>query len=77
MRKFCKALFPVVDYAYTCIPTYPTGQIGFMLCGKNPVSVLVILHLSFAQQSNATVYIVLVFSNVYEMTQAAHFFFLY
>lgn len=45
MRTFCKTLFPVVDYAYSTIPTYPSGQIGFMLCSKNPVSVLVILHL--------------------------------
>ncbi|XP_038579150.1 spermidine synthase-like [Micropterus salmoides] len=36
MRNFCKTLFPVVDYAYTTIPTYPSGQIGFMLCSKNP-----------------------------------------
>uniref|UniRef100_A0A8C4XGD0 Spermidine synthase n=1 Tax=Erpetoichthys calabaricus TaxID=27687 RepID=A0A8C4XGD0_ERPCA len=36
MRTFCKSLFPVVDYAYCTIPTYPSGQIGFMLCSKNP-----------------------------------------
>uniref|UniRef100_G3NVJ1 Spermidine synthase n=1 Tax=Gasterosteus aculeatus aculeatus TaxID=481459 RepID=G3NVJ1_GASAC len=36
MRTFCKTLFPVVDYAYSTIPTYPSGQIGFMLCSKNP-----------------------------------------
>ncbi|XP_026222606.1 spermidine synthase [Anabas testudineus] len=36
MQTFCKALFPVVDYAYSTIPTYPSGQIGFMLCSKNP-----------------------------------------
>lgn len=45
MRIFCKTLFPVVEYAYGTIPTYPSGQIGFMLCSKNPVSVLIILHL--------------------------------
>lgn len=39
MRNFCKTLFPVVEYAYGTIPTYPSGQIGFMLCSKNPVSV--------------------------------------
>ncbi len=44
MRTFCKTLFPVVDYAYSTIPTYPSGQIGFMLCSKNPVSALIILH---------------------------------
>ncbi|XP_034609450.1 spermidine synthase isoform X1 [Trachemys scripta elegans] len=36
MRQFCKSLFPVVEYAYCTIPTYPSGQIGFMLCSKNP-----------------------------------------
>lgn len=40
MRIFCKTLFPVVEYAYSTIPTYPSGQIGFMLCSKDPVSVL-------------------------------------
>lgn len=34
MRQFCKALFPVVGYAYCTIPTYPGGHI--MLCSKNP-----------------------------------------
>nr|XP_021522163.1 spermidine synthase-like [Aotus nancymaae] len=37
MRQFCQSLFPVVAYAYCTIPTYPSGQIGFMLCSKNPV----------------------------------------
>ncbi|KAG7227072.1 hypothetical protein INR49_022419 [Caranx melampygus] len=36
MWTFCRTLFPVVDYAYSTIPTYPSGQIGFMLCGKDP-----------------------------------------
>ncbi|KAE8591811.1 hypothetical protein XENTR_v10018579 [Xenopus tropicalis] len=36
MHQFCKTLFPVVEYAYCTIPTYPSGQIGFMLCSKDP-----------------------------------------
>ncbi|XP_016073377.1 PREDICTED: spermidine synthase [Miniopterus natalensis] len=36
MQHFCRSLFPVVAYAYCTIPTYPSGQIGFMLCSKNP-----------------------------------------
>ncbi|KAJ2718274.1 putrescine aminopropyltransferase [Coemansia sp. Benny D115] len=32
---FARGLFPVVEYAYTTIPTYPSGQIGFILCSKN------------------------------------------
>ena len=30
-----RSLFPVVDYAYTTIPTYPSGQIGFFMASKN------------------------------------------
>jgi len=39
MMDFCHTLFPVIDYAYTTIPTYPSGQIGFVLCSKNPDTV--------------------------------------
>lgn len=35
MISSCKTLYPVVEYAYTTIPTYPSGQIGFILCGKS------------------------------------------
>jgi len=34
LRTMCRELFPVVEYAYTTIPTYPSGQIGFMLCSR-------------------------------------------
>jgi spermidine synthase len=29
-----KAMYPTVDYAYSCVPTYPDGQIGFILAAK-------------------------------------------
>ncbi|XP_054720990.1 spermidine synthase-like isoform X2 [Uloborus diversus] len=32
----CKSLFPVVDYASSYVPTYPGGQIGYVLYSKNP-----------------------------------------
>ncbi|KAI9212297.1 hypothetical protein DS838_002829 [Geotrichum bryndzae] len=35
LKKACKEVFPVVEYAYTTIPTYPSGQIGFMVCSKD------------------------------------------
>ena len=38
MQEYCKDLYSVVDYAYCTIPTYPSGQIGFVLCSLNPVS---------------------------------------
>ncbi|PON29304.1 spermidine-3 [Trichoderma gamsii] len=35
LKKDCKEIFPVAEYAYTTIPTYPSGQIGFMVCCKD------------------------------------------
>lgn len=31
----CREFFPVVQYAYASVPTYPSGQIGFILCAKD------------------------------------------
>lgn len=31
----CRNTFAVVEYAYITIPTYPSGQIGFILCAKS------------------------------------------
>jgi len=38
--KHCKEVFPSVDYAFTTIPTYPSGQIGFLVCSTSPGHVL-------------------------------------
>lgn len=37
--KMCKGVFQggAVNYAYTTIPTYPSGQIGFMVCQKGGI----------------------------------------
>jgi spermidine synthase len=35
LKADCKSVFPVAEYAYTTIPTYPSGQIGFMICSKD------------------------------------------
>ncbi|KAI9803061.1 MAG: putrescine aminopropyltransferase [Piccolia ochrophora] len=35
LNKTCRSVFPTVNYAYTTIPTYPSGQIGFMVCSKD------------------------------------------
>lgn len=35
LKKSCREVFPNVEYAYTTIPTYPSGQIGFMVCCKD------------------------------------------
>lgn len=36
LASMCHGVFAggSVHYAYTTIPTYPSGQIGFMVCGK-------------------------------------------
>ncbi|KAI6023488.1 Spermine/spermidine synthase-domain-containing protein [Pisolithus marmoratus] len=36
LRDMTAEIFPVTQYAYTTIPTYPSGQIGFMVCSKDP-----------------------------------------
>lgn len=36
LKQDCKQVFPVAEYAYTSIPTYPSGTIGFMVCSKDP-----------------------------------------
>jgi spermidine synthase len=33
--KDCREVFPVAEYGFTTIPTYPSGQIGFMVCTKD------------------------------------------
>lgn len=35
IKKDCKEVFPVAEFAFTTIPTYPSGQIGFMICTKD------------------------------------------
>ncbi|CCF57916.1 hypothetical protein KAFR_0D02680 [Kazachstania africana CBS 2517] len=35
LKKACSDVFPVAEYAWTSIPTYPTGMIGFMVCSKD------------------------------------------
>jgi spermidine synthase / saccharopine dehydrogenase (NADP+, L-glutamate-forming) len=36
LRTMTAGIFPVAEYAYTTIPTYPSGQIGFFVCSKEP-----------------------------------------
>ena len=31
LKKTAASIFPVAEYSYTCIPTYPSGQIGFIM----------------------------------------------
>ena len=34
MLDFSRGLFAKVEYAYTTMPTYPSGQIGFIIATK-------------------------------------------
>lgn len=34
MLTSSRALYPSVAYAYASVPTYPSGQIGFILCSN-------------------------------------------
>jgi len=34
LKQTTSQLFTVAEYAFTTIPTYPSGQIGFMVCAK-------------------------------------------
>ena len=34
VMRDARALYPVVDYAYSTVPTYPSGQIGFIIAQK-------------------------------------------
>jgi spermidine synthase len=36
LRDMAREIFPVAEYAYTTVPTYPSGQIGFLICSKDP-----------------------------------------
>ncbi len=36
LRLTTQDLFATTEYAYTTIPTYPSGQIGFIVCAKAP-----------------------------------------
>lgn len=35
LKKSVKEVFPVAEYGWTTIPTYPSGQIGFLVCSKD------------------------------------------
>jgi spermidine synthase len=35
LRNMTRDIFPVSGYAYTTIPSYPSGQIGFVVCSKD------------------------------------------
>ena len=35
LQTSIRSVFPVANYGWTTIPTYPSGQIGFMVCCKD------------------------------------------
>lgn len=37
--RYCRSIFPVCSYGVASVPTYPTGQIGFILGSLNPQTI--------------------------------------
>ena len=35
---FCQTMFPVAKYATSYTPTFPLGQLGYVICGLDHVS---------------------------------------
>lgn len=35
LKEACNDVFAKAEYAFVTIPTYPSGQIGFMVCSKD------------------------------------------
>lgn len=52
LKKACKEVFPVAEYAYCTIPTYPSGQIGFMVCSKDASALVKTPIRSFSDKEN-------------------------
>lgn len=44
---YCRKYFPVAKYAYTTIPSYPSGQIGFAIASLDPLNKITIPKLIF------------------------------
>lgn len=40
MLKFTRSLFPSAAYGIISVPTYPSGNIGFIMAAKNQVQLL-------------------------------------
>lgn len=40
LRDMTREIFPISQYAFTTIPTYPSGQIGFIVCSKDKERIL-------------------------------------
>jgi len=38
MFQFCKDIFPSVEYAWSSVPTYPAGAIGYLILGDSSCS---------------------------------------
>lgn len=38
----CRAIYPSAAYGVAAVPTYPTGQIGFVLGSLNPVCIFIL-----------------------------------
>lgn len=56
--EICRQVFPSAAFAYACVPTYPTGQIGFSLGSKNKVvfQYIIIMYLIYIYYNTLHLY---------------------
>ena len=53
MISFCKGLFPSVSYAYSSVPTYTSGVIGYIICSTQEVFELCLFFKRILQHKNS------------------------
>ena len=54
-RDTCRKVFPVVEYAYTTVPTYTSGQLGLFVCCKNPAANVKIPLRKWSEETEMTI----------------------
>lgn len=55
LKTACKEVFPAVEYTHACVPTYTSGQLGLMVCSKDPENNLKIPTRSWSVQTEKTI----------------------
>ena len=56
LKATCTSIFPNVRYAFTTIPSYPSGQIGFMVCSKDANATLSKPLRTFSEEEEKTLF---------------------
>lgn len=56
LSQTCRKVFPSVSYGYVTIPTYTSGQLGLMVCCKDPKVNLKVPSRSFSIKEESTLF---------------------